>query len=236
MSDVYKKQLEQILASHQNNNDNNNKNNINHNQIMDNNANCNQFSNDLNHNNIINDNNNEDNNIIHKDNFNDNNIIDNDNNDNELNNNYSHGQILNNIDDNNKEQENISINLINNSNSINNNNIINSEKAIKNEKLFIFLKEFSCDAIKEFISNPTNLKDEQLKNFFKQLRDIFTSGNNIIIPFLDLCPNLIKLYIDSKIDEEKVLEYIDIFKLLKINSFISREYFYPIYEYFSNIY
>ena len=144
---------------------------------------------------------------------------------------------MNNIDGNNKKQENISINIISDSNGINNNNIIiNSEKSLKNEKLFMFLKEFSYDAIKEFISNPTNLKDEQLKNFFKQLRDVLKSGNNIIIPFLDLCPNLIKLYIDSKVDEEKVLEYIDIFKLLKLNSFINREYLYPIYEYFSDIY
>ena len=237
MSDAFKRQLAQKMESHRINKDYNNKNDINHNQIMDNNVNCNQLNNDLNNNNIINDNNIEDNNKNHKANFNDNNINDNDIIDNKLNYNYSHGEILNNIDGNNKKQENISINIISDSNGINNNNIIiNSEKSIKNEKLFMFLKEFSYDAIKEFISNPTNLKDEQLKNFFKQLRDVLNSENNIIIPFLDLCPNLIKLYIDSKVDEEKVLEYIDIFKLLKLNSFINREYLYPIYEYFSDIY
>ena len=237
MSDDFKQQLEQKMESHRINKDYNNKNVINHNQIMDNNVNCNQFNNDLNNDNIINDNNIEDNNKNHKVNFNDNNINDNDIIDIKLNYNYSHGEILNNIDGNNKKQENISINIISDSNGINNNNIIiNSEKSIKNEKLFMFLKEFSYDAIKEFISNPTNLKDEQLKNFFKQLRDVLKSGNNIIIPFLDLCPNLIKLYIDRKVDEEKVLEYIDIFKLLKLNSFINREYLYPIYEYFSDIY
>ena len=45
-----------------------------------------------------------------------------------------------------------------------------------------------------------------------------------------------KNIIKSDIDEGKDDENLKIFKLLKLNSFISREYLYPIYEYFSDLF
>ena len=53
---------------------------------------------------------------------------------------------------------------------------------------------------------------------------------------MEILPNLIKLYIEKDIDEAESLEYINIFKLLKYNCFISRECLYPIYEYFSHLF
>ena len=62
-------------------------------------------------------------------------------------------------------------------------------------------------------------------------------GINIFIPFLEILPNLIKSYIKSDLDEEgEDLKYNEVFKLLKFNSFISRENLFPIYEYFSDIF
>ena len=224
-NEEFKNMLNQRMKSSKKSNENkNNKNNkdLNQNDIINENI-LNIHNND----NIINDNNinnniNDDNNNI--------NIINNDNN------------INNNINDDNNNI-NIIINTKSNSNNINNN--INSEDLETNKyhKLFSFLKEFNYknkekenNNIKQFILNPSNLKTEQLKLFIEELKDILESGNNIIIPFLDICPTLIKLYIDSEIDEENELQYIKIFHLLKINSFISKEYLYPIYEYFSDIY
>ena len=95
----------------------------------------------------------------------------------------------------------------------------------------------NIDIFQQFINNPNILKESShLISFIEQLITQLKLGNNIIIPFLDLCPILIKEYIDSNLDEENNLEYIEIFKLLKINSFISREYLYPIYEYFTDIF
>ena len=107
--------------------------------------------------------------------------------------------------------------------------------------------------LKEFIDNNNIIKNEEkLKFFIEELIKQLNDGNNILIPFLDICPKLIKSYINSKLDEEeeltvksytdsnsgeeKELNYLKIFKLLKINSFISREYLFPIYEYFSDIF
>ena len=90
-----------------------------------------------------------------------------------------------------------------------------------------------------FLNNPTIINDQSyLVLFINELIFQLKSGINILIPFLDICPILIKSYIESELDEdkEKDLEYIQVFKLLKINSFISREYLYPIYEYFSDLY
>ncbi len=138
-------------------------------------------------------------------------------------------------------EENININKIN-ENNINNINIINNKPNNENleikklNKLFSFLEENKKNTIKQFLFEKDILKKEELSLFIEELKDILNSGNNIIIPFLDLCPILIKSYIDSDIDEDKELKYIDIFKLLKVNSFINREYLYPIYEYFSDIF
>ena len=90
---------------------------------------------------------------------------------------------------------------------------------------------------KKFMNDRNILqKKDSLILFINELKKQLELGNNILIPFLDICPILIKSYIESDLDEEKEFQYIDIFKLLKINSFISKEYLYPIYEYFSELF
>ena len=89
----------------------------------------------------------------------------------------------------------------------------------------------------QFLHDPNIInKEEFLIKFMNEMINQLKLGNNIIIPFLDICPTLIKAYINSNLDEEKELKYIEVFKLLKINSFISREYLLPIYEYFSDLF
>ena len=44
-----------------------------------------------------------------------------------------------------------------------------------------------------------------LELFIENLINQLKSGNNIIIPFLDICPVLLKSYIESELDEEKGL-------------------------------
>ena len=114
-------------------------------------------------------------------------------------------------------------------------NFVNSSQ-IENHYLKIY-NEGSIYILSKYIEDRNILYDDYfLKPFIETLISQLKSGNNFLIPFLELCPILIKSYIESNIDEGKDLTYIEIFKLLKINSFISREYLYPIYEYFSNIY
>ena len=100
-------------------------------------------------------------------------------------------------------------------------------------------KEETKSIIEEFLEDKNILKNkEKLIVFMEELKVILKSGNNCIIPFLDLCPILIKSYIESDLDEEKgdcELKYIEIFELLKYNSFISREYLCPIYDYFGRL-
>ena len=105
------------------------------------------------------------------------------------------------------------------------NNIIIEEEKIEDS---ILLK---------YIDDPNILNNQDnLVKFIKELEKQIESGNNILLPFLQVLPNLIKLYIDNKIDESENLEYVNIFKLLKFNCFISRENLYPIYEYFSSLF
>ena len=109
----------------------------------------------------------------------------------------------------------------------NESNIIEEQKEEENNFINIFGK---------FIKDQSLENESSLIIFIEELINQLKLGNNIIIPFLDLCPFLIKAYINSILDEENELKYIEIFKLLKINSFISREYLLPIYEYFSDIF
>ena len=101
-------------------------------------------------------------------------------------------------------------------------------------------KEESKNILEEFLEDKKILKSkEKLIAIMEELKLILKSGNNCIIPFLDLCPILIKEYIESDLDEEEgnsELKYIEIFEILKYNTFISREYLYPIYDYFGNLY
>jgi hypothetical protein len=98
-------------------------------------------------------------------------------------------------------------------------------------------KEFNINILQDFFNEPTIINNKQnLISLIDELATQLELGNNILIPFLDIFPNLIKSYINSDLDEGKELKYIKIFNLLKINSFINRENLYPIYEYFSDIY
>ena len=135
----------------------------------------------------------------------------------------------NNID---KSDENTIINL---------NDFINHIKYnYYDKKIEIKEQEKQKNIIQEYIENKNIIKDKnKLKSFIEELSNILKIGNNTIIPFLDLCPILIKSYIDSDLDEEKgenELKYVKIFELLKYNSFISREYLYPLYDYFAHLF
>ena len=122
------------------------------------------------------------------------------------------------------------------------NNIISEFNNIN--KLLFFLssqnnrkEQIENNIIYQIKKSPNILeKKTSLILFIQELIKQLESGNNIIIPFLEICPILIKSYIDNELDEEEELKYIELFKLLKINSFISREYLFPIYEYFSDIF
>jgi len=103
--------------------------------------------------------------------------------------------------------------------------------ANKNEKIEIkFLKKFIEEGNKKINDN------DSLELFIKELEYLFNSGNNIFVPFFDMCQILIKSYIKNDIDEGTETKNINIFKKLKLNSFISRECLYPIYEYFSDLF
>ena len=106
------------------------------------------------------------------------------------------------------------------------------------EQSNIIIEEKSEDNILlKYIDDPNILNEQSnLIIFNKELEKQIESGNNILLPFLEVLPKLIKFYIDNKIDESESLEYIKIFKLLKFNCFISRENLYPIYEYFSSLF
>jgi hypothetical protein len=103
------------------------------------------------------------------------------------------------------------------------------------------------DIILKILDDPKTIMNDKsyLIIFIEELILQLKSGINILVPFLDIYPILVKAYIESDLDEEseeenevekKDVKYNEIFKLLKINSFISRENLYPIYEYFSDLY
>ena len=77
-----------------------------------------------------------------------------------------------------------------------------------------------------------------LINLILQLKNFLKDNENIIFPFLEITPQLVKAYIESDIDEEKIgeYEYIDIFKLLIKSTFINKECLFPIYSFFSNLF
>ena len=102
-----------------------------------------------------------------------------------------------------------------------------------------------------YLNNPSiifqekgDINNENLKLLFKELDSDIKAGNNILFPFLDIFPNLIKAYIDSDLDDINFKEkesvsnsnYIKIFSQLKCNLFINKEILFPIYDYFSNLY
>ena len=122
-------------------------------------------------------------------------------------------------------------------------NIINEEK--KNTKIYIdYLKNPNI-----IFQNKEDNNNENLKLIFNELNNDIDNGHNIILPFLDVVPNLVKAYIESNLDNNEEGEipselinesneslYQKVFKKLKNNCFISKEVIVYIYEYFSNLY
>ena len=132
--------------------------------------------------------------------------------------------------------------LINNNSNDVNENKINESNNINElfELIYCYSnkkKKYYKDILKSFKVNPSKINDKPfLILFIEELITQLKLGINIFIPFLEIFPNLIKSYIKSDLDEEgEDLKYNEVFKLLKLNSFISRENLFPIYEYFSDI-
>ena len=100
-----------------------------------------------------------------------------------------------------------------------------------------------------FIFENKDNNNENFKLLVKELNNDIDNGNNIILPFLDIAPNLVKFYIESDIDNYKFEEetpgesniqiqpfYQNFFQKLKYNCFINKEPIILIYNYFSNLY
>ena len=93
--------------------------------------------------------------------------------------------------------------------------------------------------IKYLQKNNILIEDKaNLINFISQLFNFSKNNENIIFPFLNLCPSLVQAYIDNDIDEEKIGEYkyMNIFTFLIKSTFISKENLFPIYSFFSSIF
>ena len=100
----------------------------------------------------------------------------------------------------------------------------------------------------KYLKDPNIIKNNQKENaslFIKELLNQIKNGNNVILPFIDPCYDLIEAYIDSDIDvinEKKLFEYDmdsqykQIFEELIKNSFINRKILIPIYAYFTELY
>ena len=86
---------------------------------------------------------------------------------------------------------------------------------------------------KEIIKNN---KSENLLLFIKELIKQIKRGNNIIIPFIDPCYNLIEAYVNNNINKDQINNFNEIFHLLIENSFINRKVLIPIYAYFTELY
>ena len=98
------------------------------------------------------------------------------------------------------------------------------------------IKDNNKNILKEYLIDPDILNiEDNLILFINELKKQLKFSNNIIMPFYNINEILLKKYIESNLDENNELKYIDIFTLLKYNSFISRECLYPIYEYFGHI-
>ena len=110
----------------------------------------------------------------------------------------------------------------------------------------IYLKYLKNNNI---IFENKDINNENFKLIVNELNNDIDNGNNIILPFLDIAPNLVKFYIESDIDNYKFEEdtpgesniqiqsfYQNFFQKLKYNCFINKEPIMHIYNYFSNLY
>ena len=103
---------------------------------------------------------------------------------------------------------------------------------------------FSYYTNRDIIFQDKGDKDNvNLKKFFQKIKGDIIKNNNILFPFLNFFPDLIKAYILSDLDDELNTEkeikesvYLSIISQLKNNCFINRQAIFPLYEYFSEIY
>ena len=99
-------------------------------------------------------------------------------------------------------------------------------------------KEKNENILIKYLKNKQIIKDSDLLSLFiQELSKQIEKGNNIILPFIDPCYDLIEAYINCSIDKEKeIFQDNSIFKKLIENSFINRKNLIPIYSYFTEIY
>ena len=99
-------------------------------------------------------------------------------------------------------------------------------------------KEKNENILIKYLKNKQIIKDsDSLSLFIQELSKQIEKGNNIILPFIDPCYDLIEAYINCSIDKEKeIFQDNSIFKRLIENSFINRKNLIPIYSYFTEIY
>ena len=91
-------------------------------------------------------------------------------------------------------------------------------------------------SLDEFIEDPKLINSKNLEKLLNLIQKDLEAGKRDKIPFLKICPNLIKLYIESDLDKSpEEGKYYKVFENLKKNYFINRKYLNPIYEYFSDI-
>ena len=142
----------------------------------------------------------------------------------------------------------------NNINNINNhiqndfvvieNNNDDDDSDTEYDKECIYIKYLEDPNI--IFQNKGDINNSNLKSMFIELKKDIKDGFNIIFPYIDICPNLIRAYIESDLDdvnfenEEIPLisesSYIKTIIQLKNNFFINKEVLFPIYNYFSNLY
>jgi len=104
----------------------------------------------------------------------------------------------------------------------------------------------------EIIFPKKDINKNNLKCLFNEIDYDIKKGINIIFPFINICENLVKAYIESNLDDEEddqslsslnengfqdtLSFYQNVFKKLKNNCFINKEIMISIYEYFSELY
>ena len=159
------------------------------------------------------------------------------------------------------EEEKIYINEKDLINNIKIESTINFINNIKKDKSQIKLdkNEYKDDNIYiKYLINPNiifedkkdinnNINKNNLKSLFNELNKDMEKRNNIIFPFLEIFPNLVKAYIESDLDDYNNVEekeifninesiYLKTFEKLKNNCFINKEALFPIYDYFKYLY
>ena len=115
--------------------------------------------------------------------------------------------------------------------------LLKSINKFYNSKRISNIEENDSILIK-YLKNEAIIKDSNSKNlllFINELSNQINKGNNIILPFIDPCYNIIEAYINSNINKERD-KINEIFRQLIENSFINRKILIPIYAYFTELY